>query len=200
MKSMRGPRKNRTQKSPKYQSIAELKAVDGGATLTADTTGSIALINGIVPGVGFYQRIGRAVLLKKIRLNVTSTATTTTGIDQYQRLLVVLDHQSNAAALAITDVLTSANTIAFPNLINQKRFKILLDERFLLNAAAEPNSTRIWSFDKKVNVVVQFNEGTAGTVADIVTNSLYIISIGSVGAGATAGTQIYQSRVSFVDL
>jgi hypothetical protein len=186
--------------TPMYQSMPEIKAVDGGATLTADTTGSIALINGIVPGVGFYQRIGRAVQLKNIRINVTSTVTTTTGIDQYQRLIMVIDHQPNAAALAITDVLTSANTIAFKNLINQKRFKILMDERFRLNAAPEPDSTRIWSFDKKLKTVVQFNEGTAGTIADIVTNSVYLISIGSVVAGVTAGSQIYQSRVSYIDL
>jgi len=177
----------------------ELKAVDSIATLAADTTGALALINGLVPGTGFSQRVGRRVHLTHVELHFKSQVTPATGVDQYHRVMVVRDKQANAAAPAIADILTSVSTNHFPNLINQERFKILYDKRFYLNATAEPASGKAWDLLLPLGVEVQYNDGVAGTVADIATNSLYVVSIGSEVAGVTAGTEFFVSRVHFTD-
>lgn len=177
----------------------ELKAVDVTSSLAADTTGALALMNGLVPGTGFSQRVGRQVQFVSLECNFLSKVTDGTGEDQYHRVLIVQDKQPNAGALTITDVLNSVSTASFPNLVNQKRFRILLDRRIYLNDDSEPGSGRVWAWSTPINIVTQYNDGNAGTVADIATNSLYFISIGSEAAGATAGTELCASRLRFVD-
>ena len=48
--------------------------------------------------------------------------------------------------------------------------------------------------------IVQYVFGATDTVADIVTNSLYMIVLGSEAAGTSAGTAIYNLRTRFVDV
>lgn len=177
----------------------ELKASDVNVSMAADTTGAILLLNGIDPGTALNQRIGRQILAKKLRLRLACVVTAATGADQTQRVMVVLDKQPNGVALAITDVLTSVGTTANYNLSNQARFKILFDRRVYLNATAEPFSAQLLDVSLGQKYVVQFNAGVAGTVADITTNSLYMITIGSNAAGATAGTVTGASRLRFSD-
>jgi len=190
--------KNRTVQRALRPS-AELKAVDTDVNLTMDTTGAIRLLNGVVPGVGFSQRIGRSISMRGLDLRLTASVVAGTGVDQIQRVLVVLDHQPNGAAPVITDILDAVSTESRPNLINAWRFTILQDTRFDLNASAEPGSKRAITEKICLGRSTHYNNGVAGTVADIVTNSLFLVFVGSEAAGATAGTVTGTSRVRFVD-
>jgi tetrahydromethanopterin S-methyltransferase subunit B len=176
-----------------------VKAVDTSNALATDTTGAMALLNGIVPGVGFAQRVGRQVRCHGMLLRVKCAVTAGTGVDQTVRVLVVQDHQTNGAAPAITDVLTAVGTVTFRNLINQARFKILCDKVFDLNATAEAGSIRSFQLRLPVKALTQFNDGNAGTVADIVTNSFYVMVMGSIVAGVLASTTTVQCRYLFSD-
>jgi hypothetical protein len=180
-------------------SSSEVKSADTSNTLAADTTGAIALLNGIVPGVGFSQRIGRQVRCHGMEVNVKCQVTSGTGVDQTQRVLIVQDRQANGAALTIADVLTAVGTVTFPNLINQARFKILSDTVVDLNATAEAGSIKSFRLRLPVKAVTQFNDGNAGTIADIVTNSFYVLAMGSIVAGALAGTATVNCRYRFTD-
>lgn len=180
-------------------SASEVKSVDTSNALATDTTGAIALLNGIVPGVGFSQRVGRQVRCHGLDLNVKCAVTAGTGVDQTVRCLVVQDRQSNGAAPLITDVLTAVGTVTFPNLINQARFKILRDVVLDLNATAEAGSIKSFRLRLPLKAVTQFNDGVAGTVADIVTNSIFVMVMGSIVAGALASTSTVNCRYRFSD-
>lgn len=177
----------------------ELKAVDTSLASAVDTTGAIALLNGIARGDDIGNRVGRQVTCKYLEARIAMGVTSGTGEDQYQRILIVQDRQPNGTALAITDVLVATNVYSQSNLDNRLRFRILYDKWFPLNASAEAGSAKSWEFKVPLNFVTQFNNGDAGTIADIQTNSLYAIVIGSKVAGVTAGSVAGRIRVRFTD-
>lgn len=178
----------------------EFKSVDTTIAVNSDTTGAIVLLNGIARGDDINERTGRQVTLRSVQLSLTFGVVSGTGIDQYQRYMVVLDHQPNGAALAITDVLDGVTVTHQRNLNNRKRFTVLMDKHYSLNASAESGSRRVSQMYRRLNTVVDFNGGDAGTIADITTNSVYFISIGSVAAGATAGSVIGTARIRYTDM
>lgn len=177
----------------------ELKAADTSANLACNSTGTLALLNGIARGDDISERTGRQVIMKSMQLKLQSSVTVTTGADQVHRYMVVLDTQTNAAALTLAQVLGGSSTVAFPLLENRMRFRILYDRFIPLNGSGEPGSQRTIFVSKTLNVPVTFNSGDAGTVADIVTNSLYLIVLGDQAAGVTAGAVTYACRIRYED-
>lgn len=177
----------------------EWKSVDVNGNLDVDTTGALVLLNGIARGDDISERTGRKVTLRSIQLSLKSNVIGGTGVDQINRLMLVLDNQTNAAALTILQVLNTVNPLSMKNLENRSRFIILMDRVFPLNATAESGSMAINKYYKKVNIPVVFNSGDAGTVADIVTGSLYLIAVGDAAAGVTAAKVYYYSRIRYED-
>ena len=49
-------------------------------------------------------------------------------------------------------------------------------------------------------IVTEYNAGVAGTIADIATNSLYLITIGQQNAGLTAGITLGTCRIRYTDM
>lgn len=182
-----------------YKPKEEFKYIDTSGTWVNDTTGAVTLLNGCVPGDDAINREGRQITMRSLECKLTNFATATTGLDQFHRVLIVLDKQANGAAPAITDILVTNNVSAPRNLNNSKRFKILMDKRFYLNAAGEAGTAKIWKKYKKLLIPVQFNNGTAGTVADIITNSLYLVTLGNVAAGGSAGSTQGYIRLRFTE-
>jgi len=160
--------------------VPEVKAVDSSLSAAgADTTGMILLLNGVVPGTAMNERVGRQIVMTKLKMNLYVSVTPSTGIDQVARILIVRDLQPNGTALAITDVLDAVTPWSQYNLSNQHRFVILSDKQYYLCNAAESGSGVVVKETIPVNSLVQYNSGTAGTVADIATNSLYYIALGN---------------------
>lgn len=209
---MNRPNSVRTQRTkvqvvPKSRSAShqngspELKATGISGTMTISTTPWVLLANGCAPGTQLNQRIGRQIRMVRLEGTVAMMATPTTGKDQRQRLLIVLDKQANGTAPSASDILDTVTVESLPNLSNQKRFTILYDRRFVRNASAEPGSQAIVNISLPLDGrIVQFNGGTTGTVADIVTNSLYMVVLGSEVDGATGGTGNYSLRTRFQDV
>jgi hypothetical protein len=178
----------------------EVKYVDTTISQAADTTGAVTLIDGIARGDDVSERVGRKVVMRRITHTLVSYVTPSTGVDQTHRYLLVFDKQANGVAPAITDVLVSVSTVALPNLNNRLRFVILHDELKALNASAEPGSYWATGMRKlQCSLNVQFNSGDAGTVTDIQTGALYLITLGSMVAGVTAGTFSGRTRVEYID-
>jgi len=181
-------------------SDGELKSVDVALAQLATTQASeVRLLNGIARGDEINERIGREVTMRSIQVTGTTLATPGTGVDQNHRVLLVYDRQTNAAALTAAQVLAAVNCYAPRNLENRKRFKILFDRTWHLNASAEPGSQHVFKFYRRLAHPVTFNAGDAGTVADITTGSLYAISVGSEPAGATAGSTFLSTRIRYSD-
>lgn len=184
---------------------SELKYIDTtktGASTASDTTGDIALLNGVTQGSDYANRIGRKVGLMGISLAYNAAATVGTGVDQVMRFLIVYDKQTNGSALTITDVLDAVSVTAHPNLSNRERFVIVWDKVTNISKSGETGSivNRQVSLSLAHLPPVIFNSGNAGTIADIATGSLYAICLGTEARGVTAGAQPFRARVSFLDL
>jgi len=175
----------------------EFKSVDVTQNFAMNQTGALYLLNGIARGDDINERTGRQVILKSVELKCDNYITATTGVRQTQRVLVVYDSQTNATALTILQVLNAVTVISMKNLENRKRFQILLDKT--LDLMPSGDERQHWKWYKKLNHQVQFNNGDAATVADIVTGSLYFITIGSNVAGVNAGTSDITVRVRYTD-
>lgn len=171
-------------------------------SIVADTTGALGLINGCIQGADAINRIGRQITMRTVQINGLSSVTSATGLDQTHRVLIVYDSQPNGAALTIAQVLdtTAANvTLALRNTNGIRRFTVLMDKVVRLNSNAEPGGAIAWRLYRRINLPVVFNSGNAGTVADIDTGSMYLISVGNLGAGATAGSLVANIRIMFED-
>jgi len=129
-----------------------------------------------------------------------SCYTTGAGTTQTGRVLLVYDKQSNLAAPTILNVLNTISPTSQKNLDNRKRFRILMDKTFDLGAKATGVGERL-TFEKyiKLNTPVQYNTANNGTIADIVSGSLYLITLGDVASGADDATSIITARVRFSD-
>jgi len=181
----------------------ELKAVDVSGQINADLTGGVALLNGLGPGSDINQRIGRQIMMKSVMVTFQLNVTAGTGVDQVHRVLIVYDRQANAAAPTTANIISAAGSgydvIRPKNLENRSRFKILFDRTYYLNASGESLSGRVEKFYRRLAHPTTFNAGVAGTIADITTGSLYIVCVGNIAVGATAGQLTYFSRVRYDD-
>lgn len=180
----------------------ELKYKDTSATGDVNSNGTITLINGIARGDDVAERVGRKIIMKSYQVNYTAYAApaASTGLSTTGRIMIVYDKQANAAAPAITDVLVTATGFSLKNLNNSERFTILKDKLFVTMATAgqsdQQQSGRLYG---KIHLPTMFNAGDAGTVADITTGALYVITCGNIGAGADDSECAFRARVRFYD-
>lgn len=111
------------------------------------------------------------------------------------RLMVVQDMQTNGAQMAATDVLQTIsndlNPLAFRNLENTTRFKVLKD--VFIHPRNHPSfsnkSGKIWmpfsmSFSG-LNMDVKYKD-TSATISDVVDNSLHFIALKTYSDSGTA--------------
>lgn len=125
-------------------------------------------------------------------MGVTSTGATPC------RILIVQDKQANGVAPAVTDVLLTNEAASPNNLSNSRRFKTLLDYTDKTGIGTAGPQVLYVNEYKKLDIPVEFNNGVAGTIADITTNSIYaIVFCGNVGV-ANVATNII-ARVRFTD-
>lgn len=178
---------------------SELKSVDVSISQVSDTVGAITLLNGVARGDDIDQRIARKVSSHALELRLHRSVVSPGGTRQISRVLVVLDKQANGASPAITDVLVSASPYSLYNRNNSLRFHILYDDSVCLNAVGDSDSFVFTTECLSLKFVQIFNSGDAGTIADITTNALYLITVGTEVAGATAGTVVGRTRYLFFD-
>lgn len=161
------------------------------------STAIITLLNGLTVGSEHYQRIGRQVRIKRIKLSAqigTNPDDTTFTSQQAWRIMLLLDRQANGAAPAITDIIggiSNAGTNLYNsgygglmpiNPLNLNRFHVLAD--YVKQASSLVTQTQpalqiyMWvDIDVSVNILTKYNAGNAGTVADILQNSIYVVAI-----------------------
>lgn len=165
-------------------------------------TATVSLINGSVQGTDEITRLGREFQMTSVYLNGSvASAATTTGLGEI-RIIIVYDKQVNGNGLGIGDFLVSDNTFALNNLNNRKRFKVVMDQRLELGGLATVQSgtpsVRVVNEFRKISFPTECNAGVAGTVADIVTGALYLITYSS-GFAVAALSSILNTRVRFQD-
>jgi len=234
------PRLTGLAAQPAFRSLkGEVKSLDvgsatavapGGTPLTVNQTGLIGAINLVTAGSFFFNRVGRKIEMRSVELSyqiTTLTATLTTPQD-WLRIMIVYDRQTNGAYPAISDVLqdtdsAGANTSGVSaglNLNNRDRFLVVYDDRTQLPAMtntagvvsnAFPNSFggrngtstgfgNVHIFRKfKGGLVAHFKaDSTPAVIGDVATGGLYVITLGTQAVGNYSITP-WKFRVRYTD-
>ncbi|HUD45139.1 MAG TPA: capsid/nuclear shuttle family protein [Patescibacteria group bacterium] len=200
----------------------EIKSVDIGiVTDTISTTATFQAVNLPVEGASFYNRIGRKVMMKSLRLTGQYLVTgNEVGVAEYLRVMVVYDRQTNGAYPVIGDLLanydsagtSTTNSQSGLNMNNAERFTVLMDRRikipynttdvggiqyeYLSNYANDNSGEDRYI---KLNNMETHYKATAGTIGDIATGGLYIVTFGSVVAGSAGYAFNWNARLRFHD-
>lgn len=188
----------------RYTSVLrpELKSVDVAIAQTMNSTGALTLINPLQTGTGIGQRIGTKVSIISLEVRLINYSNATTGLTQIHRMIVCLDKQPNALTTTIVQVLVAVDVWSPRTLANRGRFVLLSDKAYEVGAFTQGNSkvyNKVFIKFRKP-LVVEFNTSSAGTIADIVSNAIYLFGIGSEPPGTTAGTTVGFTRVRYTDV
>lgn len=160
-------------------SAGELKDITNNFTVAnlfvgGTTTAQLQLCNGVAQGTTANTRLGRRIIMRSIMLRCVLAKAPTQTQESPVRLMLVYDQQTNGTALTAAQVLQTDAIYGLTNLDNSNRFKILFDKHFKMGSVSD-TSINYRKF-MKINLPVQFNSGSAGTVGDIQTGSVYILA------------------------
>lgn len=181
----------------------ELKYVDVDQQNNFAETGVGILLNGLAPGTGASQRIGKKVTLKSVQLRLSIVAGTA-GVAPFAgmvRCFLIYDKQANATTPTVAQILEKVAGSSPMNMDNRDRFLVIYDRQFALDQAGGNQSSQLKMY-KRLNLTTVFNAGTAGTVADITSGSLYIVFIGENGYTANPTNPpfaTWYSRIRYED-
>lgn len=198
----------------------EKKHIDTApAIYQANTTAVVTLLNGCVRGTDSGERVGRKVTMTSVFVrgycqleeSVSGNNGPLFAPCQLARLMIVYDRQPTGATPAITEFLNSSLSYAQLNYDNRDRFSIIADYQAVLGpfAVATTGVAIFSSFDncgKEVNIYRSlrlptiFNATNGGTVADINSGALWMVTIGNVAAGTDTDANFRVSvRVKYLD-
>lgn len=164
---------------------------------------TLTLCNGIAPGNSATTRIGVKLSIRSIEMRLSLFPDTVGGLLQRNRFFLVIDRQANGAAPgALADIITPGTVSGVRSLVNRKRFKIMLDKTCVIGPTAQQGAARYYHIYMKLRrpLIVEYNAGVAGTVADIVSNSLYFCTVGSELAGNTDSNITGVVRIRYTDI
>lgn len=185
---------------------------DWAATSPLPATGSFYLLShsaAMVQGTGVQNRLGDQVRLKDLKINLVLRTPST--YNSYARVLLVQFKNPNGVALALTDIMpTSAgagpNRVLYPPQQLHERVKILYDKVHHVQATGNVTADYNYKFIKitknSMNIKQTYiTNGNAGTYADVETNSLYLVILGSVDNTSVARCEAIdmQHYITFED-
>ena len=197
----------------------EKKSIDYGLSLVSitddvTTNTSLRLVNGIQTGSGFWNRIGRKVLNKSLRIKInggwTYNWTTTTCPTNLLRFIVLWDADPSHGAIppfnqifAVTDQTgtTTANMISPLKVTESERYRVLRDKLIYFNAESGigPVGAGTWYRGEQTWVIDEFiplkdaetdyySNSNPMTNADMEKGSIYVVLVAESNV-ATAGAE-----------
>lgn len=144
---------------------------------------TMILMNGCARGDDISERNGRQIIIRSIQMRGEFYSKSGTGGDGVCRVDIVQDKQTNGSALTPAQYFSGAADASRPfqyvNLENRMRFRTLFSAIRAVSAPSEANTKYVVSMFKRCYIPVVFNNGDAGTVADIISNSIYLVCTGS---------------------
>lgn len=201
----------------KFQSkgpVTEKRWVDVTSTLGFTTSlSNTALLNGLSTGTDFYHRLGHNYVNTSIHFNghIIPNLTNPTDIISWA---IVYDRQANSSAPAWSDVFQGTTNAGVASNTPLSNFNIENSDRFLIIAHETRNTPNITvasgvtsgigfvdptqpfhiNVFKKLNLPTRCDGDTA-SVADIISGSIYLMTI---GLNATASWSLnYSCRIRF---
>lgn len=181
------------------QQEGEWKYLDTTQSVTASVSaGALTLLNGCQQGDGPSNREGTQIFIKSIQIRIRTEFNALDASAGPMRFVVVQDKQPNGAAPTVSNIYQTSSLLAIDalrNLDGRKRFKILADRSYVMSQNGTPGF--VDDIYLKRPITVQYNSGNAGTVADISTNSIYVL-IASDQAANGPFTAFY-ARIRFTE-
>lgn len=187
------------------QRMGEVKGLDTLLSLnpiinTTGTNGSIFVLNLVPPGSASFNRVGRKIYNKSLRLKGSftfttgPTATTSDQLGSYIRMVVVWDKQPSSGSIPTFDSIfgvtaqdgTESTTLLSPlKYDNMDRFQILKDCTYVSNpdvvisGGTTNQNERLMAFDEFLKLggreTVFSGQSATQTIADISSGGLYVI-------------------------
>lgn len=173
----------------------EKKYIDTAASTTSSSTAAFVLLNGLTTGDTGQTRDGQSIKCSSLLLRYVASinALATTSI---HRVIIFLDNQPNGTAPTAAELLDVTSSSLSPlNIDYGTRFKVIRD--VITNLSQNGQQIRTVKKFVKLRFHTKFNTGTAGTIADITRNSLYMLHQSDQGTNVV--TFAYQARVRFID-
>lgn len=181
----------------------ELKFKDNNFTtdppVGVNTWSAGTLLNGMATGSDASTRIGRKITIKSLLARWSFQLATTSVGGSPVRILIVYDKQANATAPAITDILLVDHFNSPNNLSNRDRFVTISD--FVSEGISTGDKfSESGVIYKKLNLETMFNAGSAGTIGDITSGSIYMFVCQD--SGITTAVADFQSyvRIRYTDV
>lgn len=148
--------------------------------LTPNPTVSASFLAAIIPGTGEPERTGNQIRVLSVKVKYAMSDT----IPQVGRVIVAWDRQPNGSNPAALDIVATVDLNSWYNSNNVvqaggKRFDIIYDKRHvILPAVSGAVDYALGSSTWKGNKNVIYG-GSAGTVADMVSNNLVVLGMGT---------------------
>lgn len=126
------------------------------------------------------------------------------------RIIVFVDWQPNAHLATAADLLTDANPESQYNLNNRKRFSIIFDKQFAMDAYLMFQQQNILSFQpsthaikwkKKIDIQTIFTQNNDGDIDNISSGAILMLMIGSNAYSVVQPRVIFNvsTRIAFFD-
>lgn len=189
-----------------------------------DIYGQTFVLNGLKKGSDSFNRVGKQVQLKSLKLRfalkiAVSYGITTTVSSDVLRFMVVIDH--NAPSYVVgppyqpnlfnvckgIDYLgnLSSNVAIFDDPSQRGRFEILADKICIVSpngAAYNLSGDRVfWEWDLSSEVmdrIIKYNGNNAGDITDFIDGAIYLYTYAT--NSAIEWNQSFKCRVGFVDV
>ncbi len=159
------------------------------ASPTTESTVLGTMLN-IPQGTGETQRIGRVIRVKSVMIRYHClVGGGTTDIHDEIKLYLVLDKQCNGGVATIGDILGTGSCLAFRNLQNVNRFKILATRYIQLSSAAGAGNGTTNLFEGHIQdgqIIVRGDwpieySGTTGAISELRSNNIFLLAISRHG-------------------
>lgn len=170
-------------------------------------TGTVmqSFLNPLVPGAARNQRIGNRVQLEKLTVNVIASAAT--GVQSRLRVVIAIDKQPNGATVSPGQLWADPTAVNWhyaifdPNTV-PSRFRILrdfwMDFPIFIAAAGAGFMPAHKRCVVPLKTMVQYNEGSAGTTADVIDGAVYFFAFTDVAANGP--TVAFEYVLKFTDV
>ncbi len=148
-------------------------------------------VNTIAQGVGESQRIGRKCTIHTIDWHYTLTLPGQIGDvgADIVRVILYQDMQTNGGSAAVLQILQTTDFQAHYNPENRKRFRILFDRSWAINATAGGSGTtgdQTYSksvhgmYKKRCHIPIEFSS-TTGAITEMRSNNIGVLAITKLG-------------------
>ena len=178
--------------------LEEKFLADTKANAVVPAAGVLQCVNDMNQGTAEGARVASQVTNKYLLIRgvVTLPATATTDVF---RLTVLSDHECFGTLCTVSQTLESANFLAIRNYQNRDRFRFLFDKTFVLvnpttPAAGASVTQQVFEMKIPLDFRTMYN-GNAGTIGDVVKNSICVQEISQGGLCTSA----WNSQLVYLD-